>query len=216
MDYIALGVAVAVLVLAAWRGYRLGIIKMLLYVAVLLITMVLSGILVRPAAEMVKNNTSLYANIEEAVADMIEDHEVTNIEAAMNLPFPEYMLEEIQQAMEVDSTVADVAAEVIASQIFNAIVYICLNILIYVILRIIVSALGIVAQLPVIKEVNKLAGFAVGVLEGIVILWLLCLLLQACGSEEWAQDMFVQINNSDFLSWIYNHNLLVGFIKNIV
>ena len=216
MDYIALGVAVAVLVLAAWRGYRLGIIKMLLYVAVLLITMVLSGILVRPAAEMVKNNTSLYANIEEAVADMIEDHEVTNIEAAMNLPFPEYMLEEIQQAMEVDSTVADVAAEVIASQIFNAIVYICLNILIYVILRIIVSALGIVAQLQVIKEVNKLAGFAVGVLEGIVILWLLCLLLQACGSEEWAQDMFVQINNSDFLSWIYNHNLLVGFIKNIV
>lgn len=216
MDYIALGVAVAVLVLAAWRGYRLGIIKMLLYVAVLLITMVLSGILVCPAAEMVKNNTSLYANIEEAVADMIEDHEVTNIEAAMNLPFPEYMLEEIQQAMEVDSTVADVAAEVIASQIFNAIVYICLNILIYVILRIIVSALGIVAQLPVIKEVNKLAGFAVGVLEGIVILWLLCLLLQACGSEEWAQDMFVQINNSDFLSWIYNHNLLVGFIKNIV
>lgn len=216
MDYIALGVAVAVLVLAAWRGYRLGIIKMLLYVAVLLITMVLSGILVRLAAEMVKNNTSLYANIEEAVADMIEDHEVTNIEAAMNLPFPEYMLEEIQQAMEVDSTVADVAAEVIASQIFNAIVYICLNILIYVILRIIVSALGIVAQLPVIKEVNKLAGFAVGVLEGIVILWLLCLLLQACGSEEWAQDMFVQINNSDFLSWIYNHNLLVGFIKNIV
>ena len=70
-----------------------------------------------------------------------------------------------------------------------------------------------VTKLPVIKELNKLAGFAVGLMEGVLLVWLLCLALQACGSESWAQETFVQINDSSFLSWIYNHNLLAGYMR---
>jgi len=86
----------------------------------------------------------------------------------------------------------------------------------YLALRIVLGAFGIVARLPVIRELNHLAGFLLGLAEGLVFLWLICLLLQACGSEPWAQQVFVQINDNSLLSWIYNHNVVADFLAKLI
>lgn len=216
MEYIAMGVTVVVLSAAAYRGYRAGIVKMILYIAALLITVTVSGIFMKPVSEALKNNTSLYTNIEKSVEKAIKEYEITDIQAVGELPFPDYMLEEVGEIKNVSSNAASAVASVIALQIFDALVYIGLNILIYIVIRVAMGALNIITMLPIVKEANKLAGLLVGLFEGIIVLWLICLLLQACGSEAWAQDIFVQIKGNDFLSWIYNHNLLRGFVTRVM
>jgi hypothetical protein len=216
MDYIALIIALVILLAAGYRGYHAGAIRMILYVAILIFTTVISGILAKPISYAVKENTSLYTNIENSVASMLREQEFVSVNEINQLPFPDYMLDEIPDNIAAGEDLVMAAAKVIASQIFYALVYICLNIVIYVAVRIVVGTFGIVSRLPIIRELNKLAGFVIGLVEGILVLWLLCLLLQACGSEAWAQDMFIQIKANDFLNWIYNHNLIAAYIGKFV
>lgn len=216
MNYIVLIAVIAILALSAWRGYRAGIVRMVLYIVTLVLTIVLAGLLLRPVSLLVKENTSLYQNIETSVEEVINEHEIADIESIKQLPFPEYMLDGISTDVMIAGDFRHVAAVGLAGQIFNAIIYICLNFVIYIIIRIIVGTFDIVTRLPVIKEVNKLAGFAVGLIEGIILVWLLCLVLQACGSEVWAQKIFVQINDNSFLSWIYNNNLVEMFLRKFI
>lgn len=214
MNYIVLIVAIAILALSAWRGYQVGIVKMVLYIVTLILTIILAGALLRPVSLLIKNNTSLYQNIEHSVAEVIGEYEIIDADSLKSLPFPEYMIENITSGS--TESLRNMAAAVVADQIFNAIIYICLDIIVYIVIRIIMGTFNVVTKLPVIKEINRLAGLVVGILEGILLLWLFCLVLQACGSESWAQQIFVQINNSAFLSWIYNNNLVGKFFNRII
>lgn len=214
MNYIVLIVAIAILALSAWRGYRAGIVKMVLYIVTLILTIMLAGALLKPVSLLIKNNTSLYQNIENSVSEVIGEYDIIDTDSLKSLPFPEYMVENITSGSA--ESLRNMAATVVADQIFNAIIYICLDIIVYIIIRIIMGTFNVVTKLPVIKEINRLAGLAVGLLEGILLLWLFCLVLQACGSETWAQQIFVQINDSAFLSWIYNNNLVGKFFNRII
>ncbi len=216
MDLIVLIVAIAILALTALRGYRVGIARMVLYVITLILTIVLTGLLLRPVSLFIRENTSLYENIYDEVLDVVQEHGVVNKDALDQLPFPQYVLDRVGEEQIVSDNIEAGIAMSISSYIYNALIYICLNIVIYLLLRIIMGAFGIVTRLPVLKEVNKLAGFAVGFAEGILVLWLICLLLQACGSESWAQEIFVQINQNAFLNWIYSHNLVAVFLDKLI
>lgn len=223
MEYLALLVCIGILAVMGWRGYRSGLIKVILYIAVLVISVAVSGFLVQPISSYIKENTSLYENVEKSVREVIDEQEFadedTINEFIQELPFPEYILEAAEeQAIPASGAdaVMDIVSETIALKIFHAIVYSCLMIVIYVVLSVVVSAFNIIARLPVIREVNKLAGLALGLAEGVIILWLLCILVQACGSESWAQEIFVQINENSFLSFLYNHNVIVNILSKYI
>lgn len=216
MEYIAIGVTVFVLAAAGYRGYKAGVVKVALYAAALLFTIVIAGIFMKPVSETVKNNTSLYTNIEKSVESVIKKHEIQDIKNVKELPFPQYMLDEVEKMPGFPPDLTEFVAEAIAVQIFDALIYVCLNVVIYLIIRFAMGVLNIVTMLPVVKQANKLAGMVVGLAEGVIFLWLLCILLQACGSEPWAQEVFIQIRENEFLSWIYNHNVLTGFVSKIL
>ena len=216
MNYIAMIVAGIVLVFAAYRGYRAGIIRMILYVAALVITIVLTGFLLKPVSHLVKENTSLYTNINQSVAQVISEHNIADMESLKELPYPEALIGQIETPAAAIEDFEQFVANSLTDQIFNALIYVCLNIVLYLALRIVLGAFGIVARLPVIRELNHLAGFLLGLAEGLVFLWLICLLLQACGSEPWAQQVFVQINDNSLLSWIYNHNVVADFLAKLI
>lgn len=214
MNYIAIGVACAVLAISGYRGYKAGVMKMILYVITLIATVALAGILMKPVGAVLRDNTTLYDNVKSSVLQLLQEYDVTQVQQLHELPFPEYMLDQVRdKELVVTDSMQEAIADAIANQVFHAIVYVVLNTIIYAALRILLGAMKVVSMLPIIKELNKLAGFAVGIIQGIVILWILCILLQACGSESWAQELFLQIKESSLLNWIYNHNLLVGFLK---
>lgn len=89
-------------------------------------------------------------------------------------------------------------------------------IIVYLGLRIILifigNALNIVSRLPVLNELNRLGGAAVGLAKGLVIVWLIFVVMLVFVNQPFVQEGLRQINESKFLSLIFKYNIL----KNII
>lgn len=110
------------------------------------------------------------------------------------------------------SIVVSIAAIKLADIVLNAIVHIVVFILIFVAVRIVVSLTGLLGKLPVIKQANKLGGLALGLVEGLIAVWVLFVVITAAGSMSWAADALASIGNNGFLSFLYDNNPLVWSI----
>ena len=92
-------------------------------------------------------------------------------------------------------------------------VLICLILLVIVLLvwrviRTVLLPAKMLSRLPVIKGVDKLLGMILGILEVMILLWLLDALLLNYTSQlnQWMQE-------NEFLRWMYENNYLLVFEK---
>ena len=120
-------------------------------------------------------------------------------------------IEEIQEQgnTTVNTLVSPIISQRLTQIIFNAIIHIIVFIALFVVIRIVMSVTGIIGRLPVIHEANKLLGLAVGLIEGLLIVWVFFALLTAMGSTEWAANALSDISSSKLLSLIYDNNLIL-------
>ena len=63
---------------------------------------------------------------------------------------------------------------------------------------------------------NKTAGMLFGFLQGIIIIWIACLVVTAFGATKTGQQILALIQDSVILSFIYNNNCLMLLVGNIL
>ena len=73
-----------------------------------------------------------------------------------------------------------------------------------------------IERVPVISTVNRVAGFGVGFIKGIVIVWLLLALISLLATSEAGQIMTLYINDSLMLKYLYENNPVIKLIENIL
>ena len=66
----------------------------------------------------------------------------------------------------------------------------------------------IIARLPILSGINKIAGAVLGGVEGLVFLWIAGLLVTAFSGTQWGLILTRQIEASKWLSYLYSHNFL--------
>lgn len=110
------------------------------------------------------------------------------------------------------SIVVSIAAIKLADIVLNAIVHIVVFILVFVGVKVIVSVTGLVSKLPVIKQANKLGGLALGLVEGLIAVWVLFVIITAAGNSSWAADALASIGENGFLSFLYDNNPVIWSI----
>jgi uncharacterized membrane protein required for colicin V production len=112
------------------------------------------------------------------------------------------------------------AYDTISVQLTNAImtglsffiVFFLLGIVAYIVRHIIRK----IERVPVIGTVNRIAGFAVGFIKGMVIVWLLLALTSLFAASEIGQTMTAYINDSMMLKYLYENNPVIKLIENIL
>lgn len=105
------------------------------------------------------------------------------------------------------------AGTYIADWILNGIVFWATFVLLSIILRLVIGLLDIVAKLPVINGANRLLGAALGLLQGLMIVWLLMFLVTIACTSEIGQTMLKSIEKNAFLTFLYQHNLILWFFR---
>ena len=80
-------------------------------------------------------------------------------------------------------------------------------------MKIIIRCLNLLSRLPVIHTMNKMGGLLVGLLKGMIILWILCIIITILSGTEMGGYLFAQINESPFLRYIYDNNYIMMFIN---
>ncbi|WP_167958978.1 CvpA family protein [Anaerosporobacter faecicola] len=230
MNWLVIAVA-AVLAAFAYKGRKTGFIKTVFSIFSIIIAIVVSSAVSPYVSKTLRENEKfynyIYDRVEEVVNLKVEEKEKTTVseqtEAIDKLSLPESIKKnlkenknnsEVYKALHVD-TFKEYVNGYIATLVINAISFLITYVVITVILIIICGALNIISKLPIINGLNKTAGLLVGVFEGLLVIWLLCIILTAFSSTQAAQNMFELIQESRFLSSLYNNNLLLRCVTNM-
>ena len=81
-------------------------------------------------------------------------------------------------------------------------------------LKLIFGALNIISHLPVIHTFNKTAGFLLGAIFGIIVVWIIMLLAIALFNTTLGAYIVRSIEENEFMKILYNLNpLIMIFIK---
>lgn len=100
----------------------------------------------------------------------------------------------------------------ITNIILSAIVYSVTWICITIILAIVVKIIGGVSKLPIIREVDKLAGTAMGSIIGVCVIMLLMVVVTIFSNTAFGAQTLESIYNNSILSWMYDINPIIKLI----
>jgi len=84
-------------------------------------------------------------------------------------------------------------------------------IIISIALAIVTSIIKIIEKLPVIKGANRLLGFALGTIYGLLIIWVFFVIVTALAATNIGTSCLNCISQSEFLSLLYKGNIFLKF-----
>jgi len=103
-----------------------------------------------------------------------------------------------------------------ANWIVNAVSFVLVFLIVFVVLWYLCYTLDIISKLPILNGLNKTAGILVGVLRGFITIWMWCIVLTIFSTTPLGQIIISCINKNEFLGLIYNNNLLFQIGKIIL
>lgn len=216
MEYaILIGVLVFLAVMALY-GYARGFVKIVLSMVAMIATLVLSALLVGPVSSVVKD-MEIGESIRESVNEIVAEAEIVDTESIYNLDLPEALLDTIADGTKVtEDAIQDYVSEALTDIVITALTFLVLVIVIYIAIKIVITVLDVITKLPFLNGVNKSAGAVIGLIQGMIYVWIACLIVTAFGDKEWAQEVFAQINANGFLKFIYNNNMIIWLVTNLI
>ena len=216
MDYIILIGVLAVLAICGFIGYKQGMVKILLSMVAMLVTYILAASLTIPVSAALKATTPAYDVIENSVSNMVEESNVTS-SSIEKLNLPAQIEEKIMEgATAVNEGFNKYLVETLSNLILKALTFVVLIIVIYIAVCIVIKVFDFVSKLPLIKNVNQTGGLAIGLVQGLLIIWLGCLVVTAFSDKAWAQETFRQINDNALLTFIYENNPIIYLLTKFI
>lgn len=212
MNWLLIGVAVF-LTICAFNGYRVGFVKKLFTTLSFVITIVAASALTPYISDFLINSTTVYDSIKESTTQILQvtpdndnNSEVQTVDSIKLPSIVKNMITEGGEKQSITESIYDYIGTKLADTIIKAISFAAAFIVITIVLRTTVFTLDIIANLPIIKGINQYAGLLLGAGEGIIIVWLLFLIIAIMGNNEFGSLMTKYIDDSKFLSFIYNNN----------
>jgi len=228
---ITLIITIVILVLCAFAAYKKGFVQAVFSTCSLVAALILTIWLNPIVSKNLQSNDDIMGFFKEKtqvvmkLAEVEAEHSTSSNEEfveALNLPdifvkmLDKGMGDYIEDSTVTIAEVSDKIAESIAGVIITAISFLVLFIALDIVIHIVGKLMDWITELPLLKQVNEIFGLLLGLVEGLLIIWVLCILLTAFTGTEFGQTILKQINGSSFLSLIYNNNLLLHFITSSV
>ncbi len=223
-------VTAAFLVLSCWLGYRRGFVKEVVSTFLVLLSIALVWVFNPYVNKFIRENTSVFETIqagcEELVNSQAENLQGINSQDQMSvldgLPFPEFLVNglkknntaEVYQYLSVNSFVEYVSGY-LATIIVNGLSFALTFLLTTLLIRMVTWAMDIISRLPVLNGVNRAAGALLGLLKGIVFVWVALLLVTMFCSTQAGGRLLAMIREDRFLSLLYESDILVRIFMSI-
>lgn len=211
-------------------GHYKGFIRLAVSMAALAATIIIVNLTMPYVTGYLKDSTLIYDAFENGIrsaAGVSDDMEAVlpaeqrMIIENMNLPeqVKDALLEnnntEIYRILGVDRF-TDYISSYLTNSIINIVGFLVMFLIVYTLIHILMRWLDLVARLPILSGINQLAGALLGAVEGLVILWILCLLVTALAGTAFGREIMDQINDSLWLEFIYDHNILIALAMGVV
>lgn len=228
MEPLEIIVAVIILIFAL-KGMKQGLILTVCSFVTLFVAVAVTQVVTPQVSTWASNNEKIVDFMSEQVERVLFNDKDSEISEGKNatskiesLSIPREMKKELVKNVSAGKYKESGAANLqeytsmyIAYSILNTITYIIVFIIIYTLLKIAAHALNLISKLPVINSLNKAGGLGVGILEGLIIVWIGFVLSNVFCSTSIGASMNMQIQESEWLSFLYDKNPFMNAITNI-
>lgn len=102
--------------------------------------------------------------------------------------------------------------EFIATVILNVLSFVAAVIIVQLFLWVAIAALDIIAHVPVIRFVNRIAGLLLGLLQALFLIWLFFLILSMLSATDIGRNLMVMVQESEMLTYLYDSNLFLRIV----
>ena len=227
MEYIILGTVILFLLIMFGIGYNTGLLKILVTLAATVAAIVLSLVLVSPVESFIKK-TPVYESVKKQMSGYVSKYIEEGVDASSEelqkdaikeLKLPSVIKDKLAKDYTADkrlkmgvTTVSDYVATSLTDILVRAVAIIIIYIIVHVAITVVMVALGIITRLPIIKGVNKWLGGVAGLAEAVVILWILCFVLTACGGTAAGGKILEAVSSNEILNFIYSNNPIMKFL----
>lgn len=118
---------------------------------------------------------------------------------------------EVYQTLGVQ-TFGEYAGAYLAKIVADIVAFLLTLFVVTVVVRTIIYAFGIIGDLPVIGGLNRLAGGVLGLGSGLIIVWVIFIIVTLLYSTSLGEMCFQNISDSEILSFLYEHNILMDVV----
>ena len=210
------------------RGYSRGFLRMV----VTFVGLIVIIIAVKKASPYVSdyliNNTSTYSSVQKKITEKFEEanHKYDNtIKENQELTINSYEVpdvlknnlvinntQEIYEQLLV-SVFEEYVSAYLAKTAINALSFVALFVVLVIAFKVLLAAVDIISRIPIIKGINKLIGGCIGFIEALLIVWVFFFALVVFIGTDSSSALFNMINDSKFLTLLFNTNVLIGIIS---
>ena len=219
---------VALIIYMTVRGYRRGFLR----IVVSFIGTIVIIIAAREAAPYVTdylyNNTDAYEKIELGIEEMFKDanekydnsipeNQIKTIDS-YNVPDSLKNNLIINNTAEMYKTlVVDVFEDYVSRYLANTAIKAAGFVLAFIVLiiafRLLLTVVNIISRIPIIRGINQFVGGCLGFVESLIIVWVFFFVAVMFIGNESGSYIFRMIADSEFLTLLFNTNILLDIIS---
>ena len=220
--WLSVGTGVFLLAMVLYGHYR-GFLRMAVSLAALILSTVVVRVAMPYITTYVRENTGIQQMVEESVVKSIGLEELQQDiqlpaeqrQAIEQLQLPQQLKDmllennnnEIYRLLGVDSFLKYIGAY-LSNTIINMIGSLVIFGAVYFAIRMMVRWADLISRLPIISGMNQIAGAILGGIQGLLIVWIGCLMIRFFSETPWAQAALDQIQVSPWLQFLYQNNLI--------
>ncbi len=207
VDLVILAIMILCIIIGYVRGLTGSLIKILSFV----LSIVIAFILFIPISNLIIDKTQIDENLEQTIRETIIGNE-QNKEEKMPQAITDYIGQKVENvADDAKEAIADSTARDVSVTIVKAGTWIVLFIIARILLIFLRFITALIAKLPVIKQCDKLGGIIYGIIEGLIIIYVLLAIISFV-SPMLSGNLANVIDKSYIGSIMYNNNLLLKII----
>ena len=231
MNWTWLGLAVLVLLAFSMvDGYRHGFVKEVVSALLVLISVALVWLINPYVNQFIRENTSFYEKIQTASGSFVDsladgketmdEEEQKELISSMDIPdllqkgITENNTALVYQYLAVN-TFAGYISGYLANVAVNCLSFLVSYILSSILIHVLAYAMDLLARLPVIRGINKIAGAVVGGMKCIVFVWVGMLVLTILCNTEIGQKGLGLIRGDTVLDFLYDKNIFIRIFTGI-
>ncbi len=203
---------IAIFLVNIMLGYKKGLINVIFSICAFFIALVLTLFLYKPVANMIIEHTTIDDQIKEIIIQNNSNEAGKETQEENQTELQQYIENTLQDATD---EAKKQATTLVADTISNKAIEIITAILLFVMIRIIVIVLKFliegIANLPIIKQCNRVGGILYGIIKSIVIIYLLLTILFLVISVN-GNGLIADIIQQSYLTkFLYENNIIVNY-----
>ena len=206
-------------------GLRRGFIRKVVSAVSLIVTLVLVTYLTPHVTTFIQDHTSLHENLQQKCSEIFlneeynEDVKTDQVLMIENMELPENIKEMLLENNNTESYdilkvsgFHDYVGAYLANLIINALAYLLSFVIVWTAIRALLLAMDVVTKLPILHGINKLLGGALGIVYGVVLIWIAFLLVTILCNGDLGRQFFALISENPFLLFLYNQNVIMKIV----